>query len=108
MGLVPLGPQETLLDVVQEWKARSAPHFGVGARHPVLNKYQNIILEAAVHEWPSVPKQKLQQGDAFLYAVCWAYALDKNTKYCLLFCQRLGLFGVPLFPVANLFWIMCK
>ena len=46
--------------------------------HPVLRKFQNNILEAASNNWLSVPRQRLQPEDPFLYAVVWAYALDTH------------------------------
>ena len=44
--------------------------------HTVLRKFQNNMLEAASAKWPSVPGQRLQTEDPFLYAVVWACALD--------------------------------
>ena len=54
-------------------------------RHPLRaevrqrsSEYENAILEAAYQERPSVPKQRLQRRNPYLYAVCWAYALDRQ------------------------------
>ena len=46
--------------------------------HPILRTFRKDILEAAAHEWPSVPRQRLHEEDPFLYTVVWAYALDNH------------------------------